>query len=271
MADANHARISPTAHYTGFVWYRNGLSHPAFMTREGWLLHSLLRPMNRAYSMSGRAGLDEMLLTRHRSIDDLLRRGIAEGRIGQVVEVAAGLSPRGYRFVREFPHLVYVEGDLPGMAARKRGILARAGHEGGRHHVAEIDALADDGDRSLVEVGRRLLQPSAGTALITEGLLGYFPPEAVAGMWRRFAGFLSGFPTGVYLSDLHTRTSGSIRGARLFGKLLSVFARGKVHLHFAGPREAEQALAVAGFAEPRVHGDDLVHIVEAVAAPAARV
>jgi len=271
MADADSARISPTAHYTGFVWYRNGLSHPAFKTREGWLLHSLLRPMNRAYSLTGRAGLDEMLLARHRSIDDLLRRSIADGCVGQVVEVAAGLSPRGFRFVREFPRLVYVEGDLPGMASRKRAILARAGIEAGRHHVVDIDALADDGPRSLVEVGRRLLQPTTGTALITEGLLGYFPPAAVAGMWRRFADFLSGFPEGVYLSDLHTRSAGSIRGARLFGKLLSVFARGQVHLHFAGAREAEEALVTAGFAGPRVHDGEAVDIVEAVAAPAARV
>ncbi len=27
--------ISPTAHYTGYVWARNGLSHPELETLEG--------------------------------------------------------------------------------------------------------------------------------------------------------------------------------------------------------------------------------------------
>ena len=36
--------ISPTAHYTGEVWSRNGLSHPALATTEGRLMHAALRP-----------------------------------------------------------------------------------------------------------------------------------------------------------------------------------------------------------------------------------
>ena len=30
--------ISPTAHYTGYVWARNGLSHPSLETAQGRLL-----------------------------------------------------------------------------------------------------------------------------------------------------------------------------------------------------------------------------------------
>jgi O-methyltransferase involved in polyketide biosynthesis len=269
MAELGSARISPTAHYTGFVWFKNGLSHPAFMTREGRLLHGILRPMNIAYELRGRAGLDAMLLARHRAIDGLLRTAVAEGRVGQVVEVAAGLSPRGYRFTREFPELTYVEGDLPGMVARKRDILARAGAGSDRHHVVEIDALADAGPRSLTEVAGGLLDPARGTALITEGLLGYFPIEAVHGMWERFAAFLGRFPHGLYLSDLHTRsTLRGVRAAGLFRKALSMFARGEVHLHFAGADDAEQALLAAGFSTPRVFDPEdppgVVHIVDAV-------
>ena len=40
------ATISPTAHYTGFVWARHGLSHPALVTAEGRaLFHLLLEQM----------------------------------------------------------------------------------------------------------------------------------------------------------------------------------------------------------------------------------
>ena len=40
MADS----ISPTAHYTGAVWARNGLSHPALATAEGRVLFGALQP-----------------------------------------------------------------------------------------------------------------------------------------------------------------------------------------------------------------------------------
>ena len=46
--------ISPTAHYTGYVWARNGLSHPALATREGRLLFESLRPLIAASRCSGR-------------------------------------------------------------------------------------------------------------------------------------------------------------------------------------------------------------------------
>ena len=37
--------ISPTAHYTGYVWARNGLSHPALTTNEGRVLFQALHPL----------------------------------------------------------------------------------------------------------------------------------------------------------------------------------------------------------------------------------
>src|SRR5688572_15605351 len=121
-------RISPTAHYTGYVWFANGLSHPAFVSREGRLLYSVLRPANAASRAVGGPTLEGMLLARHRVIDHLLEQEIAAGRITQVVEIAAGLSPRGWRFARRHgDRLRYVEADLPEMAARKRDILARVG------------------------------------------------------------------------------------------------------------------------------------------------
>src|SRR3954447_5685524 len=36
--------ISPTAHYTGHVWVRNGLSHPRLATLEGRLFFDALTP-----------------------------------------------------------------------------------------------------------------------------------------------------------------------------------------------------------------------------------
>lgn len=50
--------ISPTAHYTGYVWARNGLSHPALSTREGEVLFASLQPAMLASLAELTAGLD---------------------------------------------------------------------------------------------------------------------------------------------------------------------------------------------------------------------
>ena len=51
------ARISPTAHYTCEVWVQNGMSDPAFATKEGARLHKMLWPLNAASRAFGRTGL----------------------------------------------------------------------------------------------------------------------------------------------------------------------------------------------------------------------
>ena len=124
--------ISPTAHYTSAVWARHGLSHPALATAEGRVLFAALQPAMAASALAGGPRLEGMLLARHRVIDDLLSEAIDKGRIDQVIEVAAGLSPRGWRFAQRYGERVtYVEADLPAMAERKRRALARTGPLGG--------------------------------------------------------------------------------------------------------------------------------------------
>ena len=91
------SRISPTAHYTGYVWVREGLADPRMATRSGRILHALMAPVARMGSrfFAGYT-LDDTLLQRHRIIDALLDGEIAAGARA-VVEIAAGLSPRGQR------------------------------------------------------------------------------------------------------------------------------------------------------------------------------
>src|SRR3954447_15313984 len=90
--------ISPTAHYTGYVWFAHGQSHEAFATRTGRLMYHALRGPNALAQRASLPTLEGMLLARHRLIDLRLAEAIESGAIAQVVEVAAGLSPRGWRF-----------------------------------------------------------------------------------------------------------------------------------------------------------------------------
>jgi O-methyltransferase involved in polyketide biosynthesis len=259
--------ISPTAHYTGYVWARNGLSHPELETLEGRILFESLRPVMTANALLGRGTLEAYLLARHRAIDAALERAIEQDGIGQVIEVAAGLSPRGWRFVKRYPQLRYVDADLPGMTARKRRALERIGSDPERHNVHELDVLQEDG---LAMVANDL-RSDEGLAIVTEGLLPYLATTDVKAIWRRFATTLSGFASGVYVSEIHV---GAAEGAaeRAFRALLSVFVRGRVSLHFESPHEAVTALENAGFAKAdlrpaenaaRNRASRIAHILEA--------
>lgn len=266
MSRADPAHISPTAHYTSYVWYRHGLSHPALVTPTGRLLYHLLRPANLYYEhLTRRANLDMMLLARHQLIDAMLSRLIESGEVSQVIEIAAGFSPRGQRFAARYAQrgLVYVEGDLPQQAASKRAALEAAGLTRANHHVVALDALSDDGPDSLSELTARLLSPERGVVLITEGLLGYFDEATVRAMWARFARCLQGFPVGVYLSELTIRADiAGMSGASAFVRVLGAFTRGRVHIHFGDPDAVRAALQASGFAEvevlrPHEHADQL--------------
>lgn len=253
LGEANSARISPTAHYTGFTWFAHGLSFPALVTEKGRTMYRVLAPANRLLAIAGRAHLDGYLLGRHRLLDGLLRSAIARGEIGQVVEIACGLSPRGVRFTREFgDSLTYIEADLPEMATHKRALLAALGADERRHRVVPIDATADRGPLALAAIVKDL-DPSRGVAIITEGLLNYFPRDAVAGTWRRFASALGGFPRGLYLMDLSVRADlGWVE--RRFAAVLGAFVRGSIHVHFADESEALSELGACGFSAVRAYG-----------------
>lgn len=250
--DRDSAAISPTAFYTGHVWYRNGLSHPAFLTAEGERLYRLGQPLMWTSRLLGGPTLEGFLLARHRIIDHLLTEAIDSGQVSQVIEIAAGLSPRGWRFSEKYGKaLVYIEADLPGMASRKRQLLEEARLTRPGHRVVDFDALALEGPMSLDAIASSL-DPKQGVAVITEGLLNYLDRDAVKGLWRRLAALIRRFPQGCYLSDLHVLDDNRSLFTATFGAFLALFVRGQVHVHFRSAENAEKALLAAGFRSARL-------------------
>jgi O-methyltransferase involved in polyketide biosynthesis len=148
------------------------------------------------------------------------------------------------------------------MAARKRRALERIGSLSEHHRVYDLDALRDRGPASLRAIASEL-DPSAGLAVITEGLLGYLPGDEVQALWRRIARTLEPFAGGVYLSDLHLGSAQGI-AVRGFRIVLSAFVRGRVYLHFHDAAEAQAALLEAGFVHAAVTpAGGLARILEA--------
>lgn len=237
------------------------------------MFHAMRAPVALASVATGGVTLETMLLQRHLMIDALLEEAIADGRVGQVLEVAAGLSGRGWRFTRKHPSLVYVEGDLPGMVARKQRMLPRRAPN---HHLVTSNALATAGPHSIAEAVAPHFSADRGTAIITEGLLSYFRREWVLDMWQRFSALLGVHPHGVYLSDMHLRSIERQKVVATFRRLLALATRGAVALHFDTAGDLEAALHERGFGHvtlhhprdstldlPRSRGDDYVHILEA--------
>lgn len=278
MPRSHPEAISPTAHYTGTVWLQHGLSHPAFATLHGQGLYYALKAPMAISSHLGGPSLEDFLLARHRLIDLQLAEAIENGVISQVIEVASGLSPRGWRFTERYKGRIrYLEADLPDMARTKRELLINGGLDREGHEVHDINALADDGPESLAALAATL-DRSQGTAIITEGLINYFDTDTVTGMWARFARVLSGFPRGLYLSDLHLKATNKGMLIDAFMRGLSTFVRGRVHLHYDSADVALQALQESGFhhaallrpsdfghrlPDCRRHAADLVRVVSA--------
>ena len=243
---AESEKVSPTAYATGYFWYRHGLSHEGLTVPEGKRLDRRFRLLIRTVKLVSGMSIEALMLARHKGIDALLTKHIESGRVTQVIELAAGLSARGWRFSQRYPDkLTYVETDLPHMAARKRDMLEAAKLGSPRHRVETVNVLMNRGPGSMHELAQSL-DRTAGLAIITEGLLSYLPREAVDGIWRRFARAAGRFQNGTYISDIQLEM-GMTPEARAFRVLLAAFVRGPVNIHFERPEDVEAALRKAGF------------------------
>ncbi|WP_028080184.1 class I SAM-dependent methyltransferase [Solimonas soli] len=278
MAAAKTTRVSPTAYATGYFWYRHGLSHAALATPQGRRIDGVFRAFAGATRKLSGFSLDALMLARHKGIDARLREAIDRGKVAQVIEIAAGLSPRGWSFTQRYGRrLRYLETDLPAMAATKRALLERAGSLSDRHRVVELDALADHGPDSLEAIAATL-DPKLGTAIVTEGLMNYLDPPSARAVWQRIAATLARFPHGVYLSDVYFQERARHPAVLAFGALLSVFVKGRMYIHFDTPADVPRVMKAAGFARARaikcesiapareyakIRGGDAVRVLEA--------
>ncbi|MGK5093110.1 class I SAM-dependent methyltransferase [Deltaproteobacteria bacterium TL4] len=276
------SRISITAHYTGYVWYENGLSHEAFVSWFGKVgYHSLDPWMKLGKKILGIADLETILLQRHHIIDHLLEKAIEEQGLRQVIELACGLSPRGFRFIKRYGDqgLTYLETDLPTMALRKKQLLTQIDGVHASHQVVPCNILIESGKGSLQEVIENHFDPKKPIAVITEGLINYFDLKTITGLWRRITKILNQNSGGIYLSDnfsmlkeqpYHSIISVCKKGVEFIG-------RGTVHPHFESFSDAESVLSQSGFKNvvvhdpksyveiltlPKVLGPSFIHVLE---------
>lgn len=134
----------------------------------------------------------EYLVVRHYVYEERLRQLAPDF----VLEVGAGLSPRGLTVAREWPQLTYVEADLPQMVEEKRRRLDQTSIPA-NYHLTTIDLLG---------TGLALpVQPHAGQRVlaITEGVTDYLSMEEKVVAWRNLSSFLRDCGGGTYLCEIH--------------------------------------------------------------------
>lgn len=235
----NPADISLTARYTAAVWDQLGLPHAArFADVRGRTLlkisHALLGWMPQRL---GFLFIEGGLIPRHLFMDEWIRAQQAK----QVVEVAAGYSPRGLMFAGE--GVRYIEVDRPNVMAEKRR----------RCHGVPSDRLpcfvsADvTGDDFVARVLAEC-DPGLPTVIVNEGMSPYFPRNDYLLVLRRFAELArrlqAPFLTDFYRAARSERTLGL--WARLGGAMLALVAD-RPFLYVTSEGEIESLFREAGF------------------------
>jgi O-methyltransferase involved in polyketide biosynthesis len=240
--------IPPSALYTAATWRWGHITcadlvTPAnasgvFHVVNAWgFLYRLLNP--------GWHSLKHTLLHRHIGIDHLLR----QAQYPQVIEIAAGFSPRGSA-VSADASMRYFEVDLPPVIAAKRRLLDAT--PAGRRILSRENFALVAGDVGALDWSRFDSYPSF---VITEGLMMYFDRAAQMRIWGEIARFLDR-NRGEYVFDYLPVPEEPARS--LAGRMLSRLRRGRRGRTFPcdgrSRHEIADDLRAAGFRQVDMHG-----------------
>ncbi|QOW48734.1 MULTISPECIES: class I SAM-dependent methyltransferase [unclassified Acinetobacter] len=244
---SEHRHISFTAHYTGYIWYSMGISHPVFATRKGKFLARLVHPLESWAEKNVGGSMRSTLKQRHAMIDQYLDQLIAQHPQLQVLEIACGLSPRGWNFRTKHPEIDYRELDLPDMAKIKTQALKQIDP-----HAPEVltgDIFTQDFERIF-----QSFDPERPLVVISEGLINYFDQTLLNKLLQGITEYGASFQELHYLTDIYPEPVKN-RLARFIwasSKLLKVMSRSAFTFHFQSPAELQQFFSHTGFEEVKV-------------------
>lgn len=239
-------RVGPTALYTAQAWREGCFENAEFfddrlgrwMYRAGNLARRLGSPLLPAFLKD----FNEYLFIRHRAFEDRLEALLPD----MVIEVAAGLSPRGLTYSRRWPNTIYQELDLPNMVAAKRQRLHGMGLPP-NYYLAESDILSEGFVDSLP------VRPTQGqhVLVITEGLMDYLSMEEKQRAWENIVKLLAmSHPDSRYLTECwpkHRVMPGSGMGKWAVNGLGLLVGRRMGENLFDNREAADAGLRQAGF------------------------
>lgn len=279
---SEHRHISFTAHYTGYIWYSMGISHPVFATAKGKFLAKILHPLESWAEKHVGGSMRTTLKQRHSMIDRQLTALIQQHPDLQILEIACGLSPRSWNFRQKFPQIDYRELDLPDMAAIKTRALLELDAQS--PEVLTADIFTED----FKKIFQRF-DSSRPLAIISEGLINYFDKTLLNQLLQGMTEYGQEFSELHYLTDIYPEPVQNKLASFIWtcSKLLKIMSRSSFTFHFINPLEVQTFFSNTGFNQvdvlqpaaffqdaaesnliafknPEEHGGDLVWVIHAV-------
>lgn len=239
---SKHRHISFTAHYTGYIWYQMGISHPVFATAKGKTLAALVHPIESWAEKYVGGSMRTTLKQRHTMLDQHLKDLIQKHPDLQVLEIACGLSPRGWWFRQHHPSIRYRELDLPDMAATKQAALQQI--ETDADDVLSVDLFTEAFASAFT-----VFDPHRPLVVISEGLINYFEKPLLQQLIQAIANYGRDFKQLHYLTDLYPEPTQNKLATIIWNssRLLKWMSRSAFSFHFKTPKEVEHFFHEAGF------------------------
>lgn len=244
---SEHRHISFTAHYTGYIWYKMGISHPSFATKKGKWLAKLVHPLETWAEKYVGGSMRTTLKQRHQMIDDHLTHLIEQHPDIQVLEIASGLSPRGWNFSTKYPEIRYRELDLPDMAKVKTEALKSLNHA--QPDVISVDLFTPEFHQVF-----DLFDPNRPLVIISEGLINYFTQEMLHQLLSAISAQADRFPELHYLTDVYPEPVKNRLANFIWtcSKLLKFLSRSAFTFHFPSPEQAAKFIHNAQFEQVKI-------------------
>ncbi|MCH7392586.1 class I SAM-dependent methyltransferase [Acinetobacter dispersus] len=244
---SKHRHISFTAHYTGYIWYQMGISHPALATAKGKTLAALVHPIESWAEKYVGGSMRTTLKQRHSILDSHLKELIEQHPSLQVLEIACGLSPRGWWFRQHYPNITYRELDLPDMAATKQAALQQI--ESNVDEVLSVDLFTD-----AFAAAFEVFDPQRPLVIISEGLINYFEKPMLQQLIQAIANYGQNFKELHYLTDIYPEPTQNKLATIIWNssRLLKWMSRSAFSFHFKNPAEVENFFQEAGFNQVEV-------------------
>lgn len=244
---SKHRHISFTAHYTGYIWYQMGISHPALATTKGKTLAALVHPIESWAEKYVGGSMRTTLKQRHTMLDTHLEQLVQQYPNLQVLEIACGLSPRGWWFRQHHPDICYRELDLPDMAATKQAALQQI-----EPHVDDV--LSVDLFTEAFANVFKVFDPKRPLVIISEGLINYFEKPLLQQLIQAIAIYGRDFKELHYLTDLYPEPTQNKLATIIWNssRLLKLMSRSAFSFHFKTPAEVENFFHEAGFKQVEV-------------------
>lgn len=239
---SEHRHISFTAHYTGYSWYTMGISHPVFATSKGKMLAKLVHPLESWAEKFVGGSMRTTLKQRHRMIDQHLTQLIEQHPDIQVLEIASGLSPRGWNFRKKFPDIDYRELDLPDMAKVKTQALKQI--DANSPEVLSVDLFTADFEQAF-----HVFDPNRPLVVISEGLINYFNKDMLLQLLQAIYRYGQNFKELHYLTDIYPEPVKNKLANFIWAssKLLKWMSKSAFSFHFIDPQQAQDFFQQAGF------------------------